>query len=127
MQIVTVSRPAISELPQASDKPPSLALPSGSIAEAAGVRPAAAAPALALALPVGICGRASGTGMRRLWPTDPDRAWRRGKNGAVPVGGREEPDPDPDTGRAAMAALLLLLVLLLPVAAALQLHPGGGS
>ena len=28
--------------------------------------------------------------MRRLWPIDPDRAWRRGKNGAV--GGREEPD-----------------------------------
>ena len=51
-------------------------LPSGSIAEAAGASPAAAAPALELQ--VGICGRASGTGMRRLWTTDPDRAWRRG-------------------------------------------------
>ena len=61
--------------------------------------------------------------MRQVFPTDTDRAWRRGKNGAV--GGREESDPDPDTGREATASLLLLLLVLLPVAAAL--YPGGGT
>ena len=113
-------QPAMSELPQASDKPPSLTVPSGSVDEAARKLPAAAPPALAL--PVGMCRPASASalahGSRQIQATGEER--RGGCAGGARSGSK------PDTGRAATALVLLqLLLLLLPVAEIL--HPGGGT